>query len=73
MNVKKLISVRDSKTEVFSPPVMCQNLAEAERIFSDFLSDNRHKEDYVCYCVGEFDVLTGQLNPVVPFVVTLGE
>lgn len=78
MNVKKLVCVRDAKTEVFGQPIMVQNLAEAERLYSDFSSDRdslvgKHPEDFALWCIGSYDVLTGEIRCEAPFVVCGGK
>lgn len=74
---KKIVAVRDSKTEVFGSPVVCQNLAEGERMFQDVQCDqgtliSKHPEDFALWCLGDFDEVTGALVPCQPFVVVTG-
>lgn len=65
---KWLVSIRDSKTEVFGPVVTVTTEAEAVRMFEDLCSDKtspvgRHPEDYDLYLLGGFDALTGEVFP----------
>lgn len=64
----KLVTIRDSKTQLFGSVTQVRNVSEAERSFEDLLSDEqslmgKHKSDFDLYCVGEFDLETGDIVP----------
>lgn len=75
---KKIVCVRDSKTEVFGVPVVTVNLADAERMFKDLVLDSsnaigKHPEDYTLYCLGSFDETIGAIDVSgCPFAVCSG-
>lgn len=74
--MKHLVSVRDSKTEVFGQPAMVNTLAEGERMFADLASDGstligKHPEDFALYCVGRYDESNGSIDTLgCPFIVS---
>lgn len=69
----KLVSIYDSKAQVYSPTIAFPTLGMAERSFTDAVNDpqssyNKHPEDYTLFHVGEFDDSTGQTtNLETPF------
>lgn len=61
-----LISVFDSKTGVYSPPMVCKTRGEALRTFEDACKDpnlpfSKHLADYALYVLGGFDDNSGEL------------
>lgn len=64
---RKVYSIKDIKSDTYTAPLLAGTSKEAERIFGDmcyFGGDNlisRHPEDYLLYCVGSFDIRTGEL------------
>jgi hypothetical protein len=59
-------AVYDLKAEVFWPPTLFKNDAEASRVFKHFREDpssaiHKNPEDYQFYYVGTFDDSTGML------------
>lgn len=64
---QKTYSVRDSKTEIFSPPFMAHTHGEAERNFKQACQDTQSQickfpEDYDLYYLGEYDNNTGKFS-----------
>lgn len=62
-------SIRDAKSESWSPPMWMRSRGEAIRSFADEVNSGgetsmiaRHPEDFTLFYVGEFDVLTGELK-----------
>lgn len=63
----KLYSIYDVVSVEFSTPFMAKNDEAAKRIFfgafgTDFYME--HKNDFECYCIGKFDIETGEIVPV---------
>lgn len=74
---KKIVCVRDAKTEVFGTITPVVNLAEAERMFSDLVNDSstlvgKHCDDFALYCIGDYDETLGVIVPCDPFCVCKG-
>lgn len=60
----EVYSIRDSKTEVFSPPFLQKARGEAERSFNQLANDpqtfvGRYPEDYDLYYMGQFNDNSG--------------
>lgn len=67
--IYQVFSVKDLKAAAFAPPFFLHRKEVALRTFRDALADpthpmSAHPEDYVLYCLGEFDDETGQLHAV---------
>lgn len=68
----KLFSVLDAKTGGFSNPFCGLTNESAIREFSDAVNDERnpnnqwarHPEDFVLYCIGDFDSDTAAVKPM---------
>lgn len=61
-------SIYDVKVEAYSAPLCSRTYGEAERVYTDIVSDPqgqyaKHKEDYQLFVVGTFDQNTGLLEP----------
>lgn len=66
---QKIYSVRDAKTEFFSPPFLAHTHGEAERNFKQACNDEQSKitkfpEDYDLYYLGDYDDNTGKMAPI---------
>lgn len=64
--IYQVFSVKDLKAAAFAPPFFMHRMEVAVRAFRDALRDPshpmaQHPEDYVLYCLGEFDDNTGAL------------
>lgn len=60
----EVYSIRDAKTEVFSPPFLQKARGEAERSFSQLSNDpetsiGRYPEDFDLYYLGQFNDNSG--------------
>lgn len=74
----KLVAVLDTKTEVFGPVSVVRTISEAERLFFDALSDSetlmgKHPEDFKLFVLGQFDQITGSIDPGLSLIATGGE
>lgn len=69
-NMKQLVmSVYDSKAEMFNQPMFFKAKGEAIRAFIDEVNREgsalkMHPEDYTLFNIGEFDVEIGLLTPL---------
>lgn len=77
MNKMVIVAIRDKKADAFHPPYVLQNLSLAIRGFGDaVLKGNTdlstHPEDFNLYHVGNYDVITGKVEPVEPVSVCAG-
>lgn len=79
--IYKLYSIFDLKSQTFSQPVSYVNDEVAKRVIRDMLAQNnslyaRHPEDFVLYCIGEFDDSSAQIavsaDKVIDITATLG-
>lgn len=69
-----LISVFDSKASAFKPPVAFDCIANAVRAYANVFKEARaqdsqlvrYPEDFTLFQVGEFDVISGQVEPIIP-------
>jgi hypothetical protein len=66
--VKKLFTIRDSKSEVFNAPFAQATHAEAERSFARAAADpkttiHQYPEDFDLWYLGDFDENSGKLLP----------
>lgn len=64
-----LVSIYDKQAEYFGNPAVCRSVGEAIRQFADLCSDKQtvvglHPSDFTLYKVGEFDVDSGSLIPI---------
>ena len=68
----RIFSIRDFKTESFSPPFTSRTLGEAQRSFSELVNDGRstpskYPQDFALYEVGQWDLESGLIeskNPI---------
>ena len=68
---KKMYSIFDSKAQVYNPPFFNLTHGEAERNFSQLVSDPKstlflYPKDFDLYYLGEYDDNTGKFNPCPP-------
>lgn len=68
MNLK-MYAIRDSKAEAFHPPFYKGTHGEAERDFRNLINDSqsqpsKYPEDFDLYYVGEWDRLSGKVQPL---------
>lgn len=65
---QRFYSILDTKAEAYSPPFLAMNDAVASRMFSNSVNQEEttqlfhHPEDFVLFCIGEFDALEGKLS-----------
>lgn len=67
----KAYSIYDVKSLAYHTPYFTSTDGAAARSFSDLVNDintnvGRHPNDYVLYCVGEFDDAKGVMIPLSP-------
>lgn len=67
----KAYSIKDIKSQLFSPPHFTTSDGVAIRDFSTVCEDpqtklNKFPEDFALYHMGHFDVETGELNKTTP-------
>lgn len=67
----KAYSIYDRKSLAYHTPYFTSTDGAAARSFSDLVNDintnvGRHPNDYVLYCVGEFDDAKGVMIPLSP-------
>ena len=65
--MKVIISVYDVKADVYTPPFFVHTKGEAVRSFSDEVNNKgsaiaAHPENYMLFCLGEFDESSGALK-----------
>lgn len=65
--LQKMYSIRDSKAEIFYPPMFQKTHGEAERTFNKMVQDEKsmisqYPDDYDLYYIGEYDDQTGTIN-----------
>lgn len=76
---RKLYSLRDCKMNECNPPVCYPNDAVATRAFGDLVTKDKasmiglHPEDFALVYLGEIDLETGVISPVVPVVLATGD
>lgn len=73
----KMMSVYDSKAEVFFPPYICRTYGEAERAFTDEANhkDSKvgaHPADYVLFHVADWDMRKGEVISLEKGIKSLG-
>jgi len=75
MLILEVMSVYDSKAEVFAPPFLCKTVAEGQRSFLQACCDERcmlfqYPEDFRLMHLGRFNDNTGSFDnlPIVLFV-----
>lgn len=71
--ILKAYSVYDRKTLQYHPPFFASTDGAAVRSFGDLANDlntnvGRHPNDYVLFCIGEFDDQKGAMVPVSPLL-----
>lgn len=64
-----MFSVYDEKAEIYNKPFHFPNMETMKRTMIDLVmkKDNdvgKHPEDYLCFCIGEFDEDTGVLTGI---------
>lgn len=69
--LKRLITIKDEATELFTPPVAVDTTAQALRMFADLINNpdtehNRHPGDFDLYILGVFDPATGKIDSSEP-------
>jgi len=69
---KVIISVKDTVAEVFNDPRVEINTASAIRAFTNSIEDNKNKDDFVMYMLGEFDSINGEITPCDPVKIYSG-
>jgi len=69
---KVIISVKDTVAEVFNDPRVEINAASAIRAFTNSIQDNKNKDDFTLYIVGEFDTQNGEVQPCEPVKIFTG-
>lgn len=62
-----LFAIYDAKAEGHKPVFSVNTVGEAERVFLDACGNKdidlgKHPEDYALWCVGEFDVMSGEIE-----------
>lgn len=67
----RVFSIRDHKTESFSPPFTSRTLGEAQRSFSELINDGRstpskYPQDFSLYEIGQWDIESGLIEPKNP-------
>lgn len=78
MNLKqKIFTIYDSKTESYHTPIYYPTTNAAIRAFKDAVNDkqtsiSQHPEDYILFCLGEYDVLTAEINSHAPQSIAVG-
>lgn len=65
----RCFTVFDVKVGAYLSPFFMRSKPEAIRAFSDLVNDpktqfSQHPEDYVLYCIAEFDDATGNVVPI---------
>lgn len=73
----KVFAVRDAKAEAFITPFFLPMPAMAARVFGQMVRDPNHQfnqapQDYSLFCIGEWDMDTGELVPGVPEMIGHG-
>ncbi len=69
---KVIISVKDTIAEIFNDPRVEINAASAIRAFTNSIQDNKNKDDFTLYIVGEFDTQNGEVTPCDPVKIFTG-
>jgi len=69
---KVVISVKDTVAEIFNDPRVELNTASAIRAFTHSIEDNKNKDDFVMYMLGEFDPINGEITPCEPVKIYSG-
>lgn len=67
-HVQKMFSIRDSKGEVYHPPMYANTHGEAERNFKMQVNNEKtmmfqFPEDFDLYYVGDYDTKSGKITP----------
>jgi len=69
---KVIISVKDTVAEIFNDPRVEINTASAIRAFTHSIEDNKNKDDFTMYLLGEFDPINGEIKPCDPVKIYTG-
>jgi len=69
---KVIISVKDTVAEIFNDPRVEINSASAIRAFTHSIEDNKNKDDFAMYYLGEFDTSNGEIKPSEPVKIYSG-
>ena len=59
---KVIISVKDTVAEIFNDTRVEINTASAIRAFTHSIEDNKNKDDFTMYLLGEFNPLNGEIT-----------
>jgi len=70
--LKVIISVKDTVAEIFNDPRVEINAASAIRAFTNSIEDNKNKDDFTLYIIGEFDTQNGEVQPCDPVKIYSG-
>jgi hypothetical protein len=67
--ILKAFSIRDQKADIYNTPFFANTHGEAERNFTSAVNDEKtqlwqYPEDFDLYHVGEYNNLTGVLEPL---------
>lgn len=67
--IRKVFSIRDSKSELFGTPFFNITHGEAERNFKTLVNDPKssvsvYPEDFDLYYLGTYDDITGKVVPI---------
>jgi hypothetical protein len=73
-----VFAVKDIIANVYLPLFQARTPGAAERSFAQAINSNDHQfaanpQDFVLYCLGNYDLDSGKLQPVDPYVVVTGE
>jgi len=69
---KVIISVKDTVAEIFNDPRVEINAASAIRAFTNSIQDNKNKDDFTLYIIGEFDTQNGEVKGCEPVKIYSG-
>ena len=66
-----IFSIYDEKAEVYNTPFFQGTVGMALRSFQELVRDNesmlfKYPEDYILYCIGEYDEKTGEITANIP-------
>lgn len=61
---QSIYSIYDTVAQVFNKPFTDHNNATAIRSFTASVENQKHKDDYALYLLGEFDDSNGQINAI---------
>ena len=69
--IQRIFSVYDTKACAFAPPFVSERWETATRLLRQMMQDrnimpSQYPEDFVIYELGEMDLGTGEIKPIVP-------